>query len=80
MADMSDGVTPQCPLGRRCESCGVDSRDVRVAVLPVLNASLCLTLCGGCASSGRPPRVMLSTAEKLAEQHRLHLAGYSAPL
>ena len=66
-------VTPLCPLGRRCESCGADARDVRIVVLPVLNAAMCLTMCGSCATSGRPPSVMLSTAEKLADQHRRHV-------
>jgi hypothetical protein len=44
-----------------------------------LGAAFCLTLCTGCASSGRPPQIMLSTAQRLVEQHARHLAGYGGP-
>ena len=68
-------VTPQtdfCPLGHRCESCGAESRGLRVVIQDVLNSTLCLTLCPRCASSGRPPQIMLSTAEKLVAAHAVH--------
>jgi hypothetical protein len=35
-----------------------------------LSEVFCLTMCGTCAASGRPPAVMLSTAERLVEAHR----------
>lgn len=44
-----------------------------MAVVDVLRASLCLTMCPGCAASGRPPAIMLSTAERLAAQHAEHV-------
>jgi len=67
-------VTRYCPKGHRCESCGAESRNLRVVTHAVLNETICLTLCASCASSGRPPAVMLSTAERLAAAHRVHLA------
>ena len=73
----NQSATERCPKGHRCESCGTASPDLAVHVREVLNASMCLTLCGGCAESGRPPSIMLSTAEKLAEQHRQHRLGYT---
>jgi hypothetical protein len=69
-------TTRYCPLGARCELCGGDGPGLAVVVLAVLAERMCLTLCSGCTASGRPPAVMLSTAEKFVEQHRRHLAGY----
>lgn len=65
--------TDHCPLGHRCESCGGTGRGLAVVVVAVLGESLCLTLCPRCAASGRPPAIMLSTAEKLVAQHAAHL-------
>jgi hypothetical protein len=67
-------ASPSCPLGHRCESCGTAGEDLAVVVVTVLGAAFCLTLCGTCALSGRPPQIMLSTAERLAEQHDRHVA------
>ena len=67
--------TSNCPTGHRCESCGNATGDLEVMTHPVLNAIICLTVCGGCRQSGRPPGIMLSTAEKLAQQHREHVLG-----
>ena len=67
--------TDNCPLGFRCESCGVATDDLRVVTYPVLNAIMCVTLCASCRESGRPPSIMLTTAEKLVEQHRDHVRG-----
>jgi hypothetical protein len=64
----------RCPLGHRCESCGCAGAGLSVVVVTVLGAAFCLTLCGNCASSGRPPQIMLSTAQRLVEQHARHLA------
>jgi hypothetical protein len=69
-------TTRYCPLGARCESCGGDGPGLAVVAVPVLSEVMCLTLCSGCAASGRPPAIMLSTAEKFVEQHRRHVAGY----
>jgi hypothetical protein len=74
---MNNGVTDQCPLGFRCESCGQACLGLEVVVVGVLDATMCLTLCPGCRQSGRAPQVMLSTAEKLAAQHRQHIAGFT---
>jgi hypothetical protein len=40
----------------------------------MLGAAFCLTLCPTCRSSGRPPQIMLSTAERLVEQDAHHVA------
>jgi hypothetical protein len=78
---MSDPSTPdptdtaRCPRGHRCESCGTAGRGLVVVSRQVLAETLCLTLCLSCAASGRPPAIMLSTAERLVEQHRRHLQG-----
>ena len=45
-----------------------------VEVVTVLGAAFCLTLCPGCARSGHPPQIMLSTAQRLVEQHARHVA------
>jgi hypothetical protein len=45
-----------------------------VVTQAVLNATLCLTMCPACASSGQPPQIMLSTAERLVAAHSAHLA------
>ena len=73
-----DETTRYCPLGARCESCGDPGPGLAVVAVAVLVERMCLTLCPGCAASGRPPAVMLSTAEKFVAQHRRHLAGYVA--
>jgi len=74
-----DRVTRYCPRGNRCESCGADGPGLAVVIVAVLRSAFCLTLCSRCAESGRPPQIMLSTAERLAEQHARHLAGYVTP-
>jgi hypothetical protein len=76
-SEMTDnGTTERCPLGFRCESCGLAGSGLRVTTVDVLGATLCLTLCLGCRESGRAPAIMLSTAEKLVDQHRQHLADF----
>ena len=71
--------TDCCPLGHRCESCGTESRDLRVVTRDVLNATLCLTLCPRCAAGGQPPQIMLSTAQRLATAHAAHLRRLDEP-
>jgi hypothetical protein len=72
-------ATVQCDLGFRCESCGVAGPGLSVKVYDVLSETMCLTVCERCRSSDRPPSVMLSTAQRLVEQHRQHLAGLDRP-
>jgi hypothetical protein len=67
--------TDYCPRGHRCESCGAESPALAVVTRTVLAEVLCLTLCPRCAVSGRPPQVMLSTAERLVAQHAAHLSA-----
>jgi hypothetical protein len=69
-----DRVSRYCPLGGRCESCASAGPALAVVVVPVLSERMCLTLCPTCAASGRPPAIMLSTAEKFVAQHADHLA------
>jgi hypothetical protein len=75
MADLK--VTDRCPRGHRCESCGQACPGLQVVVIDVLGAVMCLTLCPGCRTSGRAPQIMLSTAQKLVEQHRMHVTGFT---
>ena len=70
---MADQPTDRCPLGHRCESCGAAGLGLAVEVVTVLGAAFCLTLCPGCARSGHPPQIMLSTAQRLVEQHARHV-------
>jgi hypothetical protein len=67
--------TSNCPVGFRCESCGSSTDDLLVVTHGVLNAIMCVTMCGSCRDSRRPPSIMLTTAEKLVEQHRDHVGG-----
>ena len=69
--------TANCPIGWRCESCGATGPDLKVTVYDVLGETMCLTVCQTCR--GRLPSIMLSTAQKLVEQHRRHLAGPDRP-
>jgi hypothetical protein len=68
--------TDHCPRGHRCESCGIEGSTLAVVIRAVLGEVMCVTLCRSCADSGRPPQVMLSTAERLVDAHRRHLDGY----
>jgi hypothetical protein len=68
-----------CPCGFRCESCGSAGPGLAVKVYNVLSESMCLTVCEGCRESGRMPNIMMTTAQKLVEQHRQHLAGPDRP-
>ena len=66
--------TEFCPRGERCESCGSNEPDLAVKVYDVLGETMCLTVYQGCRGSLHS--IMLSTAEKLVEQHP---AGPGAP-
>ena len=71
--------TEWCPTGGRCESCAAAVAGLRTVTIEVLGAIMCLTLCPTCAASGQTPQILLSTAQKLVEQHRQHLAGPDRP-
>jgi len=66
--------TSSCPLGVRCESCGVerDDLEVRTAAFGRLGVA-CLTLCPRCAGSDVVPPVAVGTAMRLPAQHWGHL-------
>ncbi len=70
MDDRNDTTT--CPLGHRCEACGAESPRLAVVTRAVFGATLCLTMCSRCAAPGTLPPIMLSTAERLVQQHREH--------
>jgi hypothetical protein len=66
--------TSRCPLGVRCESCGVERNDLVVATADLGRLGVaCFTLCPRCAASSTPPRVAVSTAVRLVGQHCVHL-------
>lgn len=69
-------ITDRCPKGFRCESCATANGDLEVVAVAVLGAMMCLTLCPKCRQSSTPPQILLSTAQKLVEQHSQHLAGF----
>ena len=68
-----DRVSRYCPLGHRCESCGTEGPGLIVVIVRVLRSAFCLTRCARCAKSDGPPPIMVSTAERLADQHARHL-------
>lgn len=76
---MVDEDTHYCPLGHRCESCGCESPRLTVVTRTVFGATLCLTMCPRCAASGQLPVIMVSTAEKLVQQHAGHVARAAKP-
>jgi hypothetical protein len=70
--DLDD--TSRCPLGRRCESCGVERADLRVCTAALDRIGVaCLTLCPRCAGSGVVPPVSVGTAVRLTAEHCGHL-------
>jgi hypothetical protein len=66
--------TSRCPLGHRCEACGVERDDLAVctAVMDRIGVAR-LTMCPRCAYSGVLPPVEVGTAVRLTMQHCLHL-------
>lgn len=69
--DLDD--TSRCPLGHRCESCGVERDDLTVATATTPLGVLCLTLCPRCASATTAPPVGVGTANRLVLAHCEHL-------
>jgi hypothetical protein len=66
--------TSSCPMGVRCESCGVERSNLRVCTATLRRIGVaCLTLCPRCAGSGVVPPVSVATAVRLTAQHCLHL-------
>lgn len=67
--------TSRCPLGHRCESCGIERPDLAVHTATTGLGVLCLTLCPRCANSGVAvvPPVAVGTASRLVIQHCMHL-------
>lgn len=65
--------TNGCPVGHRCESCGVEGSDLAVETSTSGLGVMCLTLCGHCASFDDAIRVAVSTAVRLVLQHCEHL-------
>lgn len=66
--------TSNCPVGVRCEACGIEGSDLAVhtAALAPLGIA-CLTLCARCADSDMAPPVSVGTAVRLVNQHCRHL-------
>jgi hypothetical protein len=62
-----------CPLGVRCESCGVEVADLAVTTASTPLGVLCLTLCSRCADADVSPPITVSTAARLVRQHAGHL-------
>lgn len=73
--DETDDETARCGLGARCESDGAPGPGLRVVALDVLGARICLTLCPSCragVAAGRLPSILVTTAARLADEHRAH--------
>ncbi|MGD9525626.1 hypothetical protein [Pseudonocardia sp.] len=70
--DLDD--TSGCPLGVRCESCGIEAEGLAVVTAAMGSLGVaCLTMCPTCAGSGTPPNVAVATAVRLVAQHCGHL-------
>jgi hypothetical protein len=66
--------TSRCPLGIRCECCGVEGDDLAVVTADLGGMGIaCLTMCGRCADSAVSPPVAVGTAARLVMQHAMHL-------
>lgn len=71
MTDLDD--TSHCPVGHRCESCGVESRDLAVETVESRLGVMCLTLCRRCAKFGGEYPIAVGTAARLVMAHCQHL-------
>jgi len=66
--------TTRCPLGVRCESCGVEGDDLGVATVALCPLGIArLTMCPRCAGSDVTPPMSAGTASRLVLQHCRHL-------
>jgi hypothetical protein len=71
-ADSDD--TSRCPLGARCECCGVERDDLAVVTSDLGSAGVaCITMCPFCAASKVSPPVSIGTAVRLVLQHATHI-------
>jgi hypothetical protein len=70
--DLDD--TSHCPLGVRCECCGIESADLAVVTSDLGSVGVaCLTMCPSCAASRVSPPVAVGTAVRLVLQHAAHI-------
>jgi hypothetical protein len=66
--------TSHCPLGARCECCGVERSDLAVVTSDLASVGVaCLTMCPSCAASAVPPPVAIGTAVRLVLEHAAHV-------
>lgn len=72
-APVDPNDTSRCPLGVRCESCGVERADLTVETATTPLGVLCLTLCPRCAAADMAPPIAVGTAARLVGQHCEHL-------
>jgi hypothetical protein len=64
----------RCPLGVRCECCGVERADLAVIASDLGSVGVaCLTMCPSCAASTVSPPVAVGTAVRLVLQHAAHV-------
>lgn len=76
--DLDD--TSRCPLGTRCESCGLESARLCVYTCECALGIMCLTMCPSCGQAIGNVNIALPTAEKLVTQHACHLGVTVADL
>lgn len=62
-----------CPIGFRCESCGIESSDLTVEPIDVRLGIACMTICADCFASEITPPITVGTAARLVGQHCGHL-------
>jgi hypothetical protein len=66
----------RCPLGHRCESCGIESGDLAVEIVEFAKlGSACFTLCRRCTAFDDDIPITVRTAVMLVEQHAMHVRG-----
>ena len=73
---MSGGLddTSGCPLGVRCESCGLEAgAHLAVYTSRCALGVMCLTMCPRCGRSTADVNIAVSTASRLVTQHASHL-------
>lgn len=74
------GDSSRCPLGARCECCGIERDDLAVVTADLGSVGVaCLTMCPSCAASAVSPPVTIGTAARLVRQHAAHV-GIAAQL
>jgi hypothetical protein len=74
VTDLRD--TSRCPVGARCEACGLEAANLAVCAIECALGVLCLTLCPRCgrARADTTARsIAVPTASRLVAQHADHL-------